>query len=97
MQSMVYSSANKTLLKKIEVMQNQALCICFGAFRSSPVTSLQVEMGEFPLEYLGLQLKLRYWSEVKGHSENHPVQQLFKNCWEYEYKEIGSFGWVGRK
>lgn len=48
--SVVYSSANKTLIKKIEVIQNQALWICCGAFRSSPVASLQVEMGELPLE-----------------------------------------------
>ncbi len=46
--SVVYSSANKTLLKKIKVIQNQALRICCGAFRSSPVASLQVEMGELP-------------------------------------------------
>lgn len=54
--SVVYSSANKTLLKKIEVIQNQALRICCGAFRSSPVASLQVEMGEFPLEQRRFQL-----------------------------------------
>lgn len=52
--SMVYSSAKKTLLKKIEVVQSQSLCIWFGAFRSSHVTSLQVKMGEFPLQYRGL-------------------------------------------
>ena len=45
---MVYSSASKTLLKK--KIQNQALRICSGAFRSSPVVSLQVELGELSLE-----------------------------------------------
>ncbi|KAI7808137.1 hypothetical protein IRJ41_016520 [Triplophysa rosa] len=93
----VYSSANKTLLKKIEVIQNQALRICCGAFRSSPVASLQVEMGELPLEQRRSQLRLRYWYGVKGHLENHPVRVILKNCWEYEYKEITSFGWVVRK
>jgi len=24
--------------------------------------------------------------------ENHPVKILLKECWEYEYKEIASFG-----
>ncbi|XP_016409773.1 RNA-directed DNA polymerase from mobile element jockey-like isoform X2 [Sinocyclocheilus rhinocerous] len=95
--SVVYSSANKILLKKIEVIQNQALCICCGAFRSSPVASLQVEMGELPLEQRRFQLRLRYWYGVKGHLENHPVKLILKDCWEYEYKEITSFGWVVRK
>ncbi len=51
--SVVYSSANKTLLKKIEVIQNQALHICCGAFRSSPVASLQVEMEELEQNSVG--------------------------------------------
>lgn len=49
-----YSSANKTFLKKSEVIQKD-LRISYGAFRSSPVVSLQVEMRELPLE------KLRIW------------------------------------
>ncbi len=93
----VYSSATKTLLKKIEVIQNQALRICCGAFRSSLVASLQVEMGELPLDQRRFQLRSRYWSGVKGHLENHPDRLLLKDCWEYEYKEITSFGWVVRK
>ncbi len=61
------------------------------------MASLQVEMGELPLEQRRFQLRLRYWSGVKGHMENHPVRILLKDCWEYEYKEITSFGWVVRK
>jgi len=95
--SVVYSSANKTLLKKIQVIQNQALRICCGAFKSSPVVSLQVELGELPLEQRRMLLRMRYWSGVCGHQENHPVKILLKECWEYEYKEIASFGWLVRK
>lgn len=29
--------------------------------------------------------------------DNHPIKLLLKDCWEYEYKEISSFGWVVRK
>ncbi len=95
--SVVYSSANKTLLKKIEVIQKQALRICCGEFRSSQVASLQVEIEELPLEQRKLQLRLRYWSGVKGHLENHPVRLILKDRWEYQYKEMASFGWVVRK
>ncbi len=55
--SIVYCSANKTLLKKVEVVQSKALRICSGAFRTSPVNALQVEMGEMPLELRRLQLR----------------------------------------
>lgn len=91
--SSVYNSANKTLRKKIEIR----LCVCCGAFRSSPVMSLQVEVGEMPLEIRRLQLRMRYWSGIMGHPESHPVRLLLKDRWEYEYKEISSFGWIVRK
>lgn len=54
-------------------------------------------MGELPLEQRRFQLRLRFWSGVKGHMENHPVRILLKDCCEYEYKEKTSFGWVLRK
>ena len=46
----VYSSASKTLLGKFDVIQAQALRICCGAFRTTSIPSLQVEMGEMPVE-----------------------------------------------
>ncbi len=54
--SMVYSSVSKSQLSKIEAIQIQALRICSGAIRSSPITALQVEMGEMPLEIRRLKL-----------------------------------------
>lgn len=86
--SIVYCLANKSLLKKVEVVQSQALCICSGAFRTSPVNALQVEMGEMPLELRRLPFRMRYWAGVKCHSEYHPVKNLLKDCWEYEYKDL---------
>ncbi len=47
--SMVYSSASKSQLLKIEAIQSQALRICCGAIKSSPIRAVQVEMGEMPL------------------------------------------------
>ncbi|XP_038157609.1 uncharacterized protein LOC119794224, partial [Cyprinodon tularosa] len=49
------------------------------------------------LEQRRTQLRMRYWASVKGHKENHPVRLLLKDCWEYEYNEIKSFGWVVKK
>ncbi len=89
---MVYSSASKSQLLKVEAIQSQALRICCGAIRSSPITAVQVEMGEMPLEFRRLKLKMRYWINIKGHSDSHPIKKVLKNCWEYEYKNLSSIG-----
>jgi len=52
--SIVYGFANETTLKKIEAIQNQALRICCGAVRSSPIAALQVEVGVAPLKLIDI-------------------------------------------
>jgi len=42
--SVVYGSAAKTHLDKLEGIQAKALRICCGAYPSSPVSALQVEV-----------------------------------------------------
>jgi len=44
----VYSSASA--LKTINIIQSQALQISCGAFRTSPIPAMQVEMAEMPLD-----------------------------------------------
>lgn len=55
-----YRSASKTLLGKLDVIQAQALRICSGAFKTTSVPSLQVEMGEMPLELRRIQIMMPY-------------------------------------
>ena len=43
--SEVYSSASRSLLDSLEPIQNAALRIATGAFRTSPILSLRVESG----------------------------------------------------
>lgn len=44
----VYGSAAYSSLQKLDRVQAQALRICCGAVRSTPVLALQVEVGEIP-------------------------------------------------
>ncbi len=67
----VYGSASTSLLTKIEVIQNQALRICCGAF--NPLL-LQVEMGETPLDIREIQLKMIYRTFT-----NHPVKKILES------------------
>lgn len=48
----VYSSARKTLIATLNIIQNAAIRYCLGAFPTSPVTSLYCEAGVPPLETL---------------------------------------------
>ncbi len=64
--SIMYRSASKTSLRKLEVIQNQALRICCGAIRTSPACAVQVEMGELPLNLRFKQLMMNYWANIKG-------------------------------
>lgn len=56
----VYQSATKSNLEKLDAVQYQALRICCGAVRSTPVSALQVELGEMSLSFRRLQLSLTY-------------------------------------
>lgn len=46
---LVYGSAAKTLLNDPDRVQYEALRLCCGAVKTTPVAALQVEMGEQPL------------------------------------------------
>lgn len=81
--SMVYCTASKTQLVKLEAIQSQAMRICCGAFRSSPISAVQVEMGLMPQVIRRLKLKMRYFISIKGHSDSHPVKMVLEDCWEY--------------
>ena len=40
--AIIYGSARKSYLKMLEPVANQALRICLGAYRTSPIDSLKV-------------------------------------------------------
>ena len=48
----VYGSSRKSYLQMLDPIQNQALHLCLGAFRTSPASSLLVEANEMPLDII---------------------------------------------
>lgn len=93
---LVYGSAAKTLLNDLDRVQYQALRLCCGAVKTTPVAALQVEMGEQPLELGRRQIALTYWPNLKRHSESHIAQSVLKPCQEQEKGIVQwrSFGWA---
>ena len=80
--AIVYGSACKSYLKILEPVANQALRICLGAYRTSPVSSLQVSAHELPLELCREQLPLQYCTEL------NPTHKTVFQPWSSLYRNI---------
>src|SRR6266576_3047384 len=62
--AIVYDSAQDSLTKILNPVQNQALRICIGAFRTSPIISIQAESNTISLKDRCIQLLLQYYSKL---------------------------------
>lgn len=63
--SPVYSSARESILRKLDVIHNMGIRIAIGAFRTSPVLSLQAEAAEPPLRVRREILSMTYILKIK--------------------------------
>ena len=90
-----YMSAAESHLKKLDVEQARGLRICSGAFKTSPVSAMQVEMGEQPLRIRRIKCMLAYWVNLQGHRQSHPSNNILEECWECNKTNLRSFGWIG--
>ena len=83
----VYGSASKTALAKLDPVLNQGLRLSLGAFRSSPVESLYVEAHEPPLEIRRDKLALQYVLKLKANPENPAYDVVFNPKQQELYKD----------
>jgi ribonuclease HI len=92
----VYSSARKTYLKRLQPIQNQGLRLCLGAFRTSPMQSLYVEANEAPLHLRWEKLSLQYALKLKSNPNIPAYERTFEprnvNFYTSKPKAIKSFG-----
>ena len=75
--SAVYGSARKSYLQMLDPVQNHALRLCHGAFRTSPVTSLHVEANEMPLDLRQRKLAAQYCLKVSADASNPALGCIF--------------------
>lgn len=54
--------------------------MCSGAFKSLPVSAIQVEMGEMALVLRRRHLIANYWANLQGYNELHPIKDVLKEC-----------------
>ncbi|XP_067121864.1 uncharacterized protein [Centruroides vittatus] len=64
--SVVYGSTRESTLRMLDPIHHQALRLCTGAFRTSPVQSLYVDAYEPPLSLRREQLSLFYYIKQKS-------------------------------
>ena len=84
---LVYGSASKTALAKLDPVHNQGLHLSLGAFRSSPVESLYVEAHEPPLEIRREKLALQYILKLKANPENPAYDVVFNPKYQILYAD----------
>lgn len=82
--SLIFSSAKLKLLQMLNPIQNTAIRLSLGAFRSSPVDSLHSEAAILPLNFRRNKLIVNHYSKILN-SQSHPLYNICKN---YRLKSI---------
>jgi len=66
----VYNSASHTTKSLLDPIENEGLRIATGAFKSTPVASLQILTNQMPLDLRRLHLSLKYYYKLRSHITN---------------------------
>ncbi|GBN65475.1 hypothetical protein AVEN_91608-1 [Araneus ventricosus] len=76
--SVVYGSARPFYLKRLDYVHHQALRLCLGAFRTSPIPSLYAEAFEPSLSSRRDKLSLSYYFPILS-NDKHPLRGTLLN------------------
>ena len=94
--SIVYGSARKSYLQMLDTVHNQGLRLALGAFRTSPVSSLNVEADEPSLWLRREKLSLQYAIRLAANPSNPAFEVTFPPQFQEYYEKkpnaIKSFG-----
>ena len=94
--SLVYGSAKKSYLQMLDTVHNQGLRLALGAFRTSPISSLNVEADEPSLwlrrEKLSLQYAIRLAANPSNPAFEVTFPPQFQEYYERKPNAIKSFG-----
>ena len=85
--AIVYMSASNVYLKKLDVVHNQGLRLCLGAFKSSPVESLYAEAFELPLEERRYEAAIKYALKVKANPDNAAYPSIFNPQFRHLFQD----------
>ena len=85
----VYGSACKSYIKRLEPIHNQGVRLSLGVFRTSPMQSLYIEANDPPLHLRRIKLSLQYCSQLMSNERNPAYPVVFRPQYRalYENKE----------
>ena len=72
----VYGAASPSILQKLDTIQNTAMRIALGAFRSSPITALQAETSLTSLSHRRSTLLVRAYTKLASSPSCHALHSL---------------------
>ena len=82
----VYGSARGSYLQMLDPIQNHALRLCLGAYRTSPASSLCVESNEPPLYFRRKKLSLQYCLKLSSNYNNPAYATVFNSKFHSVFK-----------
>lgn len=85
--SVVYNSAKPDILNKPNTIQNEALRMSLGVFKSSPMLSLQAEADILPLCERRKVLSLKYYVKLANEKHHPRYYKTFHFNLKHLYKE----------
>ena len=74
----IYGSSPKSYIKMLDPIQNECLRLCLGAYKTSPVESLEVEANVPPLRLRREQLALQYVLKLRSNPSNPAYPSFFE-------------------
>ncbi len=75
---LLYGSAPKTLLKKLDSIRNSGLRYATGAFRTSPIDSLDVETNTLPAEDHRALVSFKWYLQLLQRQDQCPIPSFLK-------------------
>jgi len=77
--SFICGSTRKNYLYQLNTIANQALRICTGVLRTSPISSLQVISSEPPLHLRREELAMKYIIKLQANPSNPTYDTIFRH------------------
>jgi len=90
----IYGSACGSYLHMLDPIQNHALQLCLGAFRTSPSSSLSVLANEPPLYVQREKLSIQYSLKLSSYLQNLPYNTVFSSEFKVSFDHVRFLLWV---
>ena len=84
----IYGTASPSAVKMLDTVHHQALRLCTGAFRTSPVESIYVEAGEPSLKDRRMSLQLQYYVRTKQIPVDRTIVKLDDEACDHLYQAV---------